>query len=301
MRTIAQTLAGTMRLPFLLLTPACVLLGIAATVWAGHVVDPGRAALVMLGALAAHASVNMFNEWHDFRSGLDATTQRTPFSGGSGALPAHPAALQATLLAATLALAVSAGIGIWLLMQPGGTALLPIGLAGIVLVLAYTPWITRHPLLCLLAPGLGFGPLMVGGTQVALSGQHQLSTYAAALVPWALVSGLLLLNQFPDVEADRAVGRRHLPMTLGRPRAARVFMALLAVAQLSALLGVATRLFPPQALLALLTLPLAFAVGRGALQHAQDTAALLPTMGRNVALTLLMPLLLTLGLWWGAA
>ena len=28
------------------------------------------------------------------------------------------------------------------------------------------------------------------------------------------------VNQFPDVEADRQVGRRHLPMVWGRPRAA---------------------------------------------------------------------------------
>ncbi len=44
--------------------------------------------------------------------------------------------------------------------------------------------------------------------------------------PWCrffLVSNLLLLNQFPDLEADRSAGRRHLPIVLGRPSSSQVF------------------------------------------------------------------------------
>lgn len=296
----ARTLIGTMRVPFLLLPPMCVALGLAGAAWAGQHVDPMRALLVLLGALAAHASVNMFNEWHDFKTGLDATTQRTPFSGGSGALPADPAALQATLVGASALLLLAVGIGAWL-MATQGLALLPIGLAGVVLVLAYTPWITHHPLLCLLAPGLGFGPLMVAGSDVAVTGSHHPATYVASLVPLLLVSGLLFLNQFPDVDADRAVGRRHLPMLWGRPRAARLFAALVLGAPALVVGAVLLRLLPAQALLALLALPLALRVARGALRDADDLGALLPTMGRNVALTLAMPALLAAGLVWAAA
>ena len=75
------------RLPFLVLTPACVLLGLASVHWTHDHLDLLMAALVMLGALAAHVSVNAFNEYLDFRSGLDAMTKPTPFSGGSGVLP----------------------------------------------------------------------------------------------------------------------------------------------------------------------------------------------------------------------
>jgi hypothetical protein len=38
-------------------------------------------------------------------------------------------------------------------------------------------------------------------------------------------------------------------------------------------------------------------VAAGARRHADDLAALPPTMGRNVALTLATPLLAALGLW----
>ena len=61
--------------------------------------------------------------------------------------------------------------GVFMWLHPDRLPLLlPIGLLGLVLVVSYTPWITRHPLLCLVAPGLGFGPVMVLGTLVALTG-----------------------------------------------------------------------------------------------------------------------------------
>lgn len=78
---------GPARLPFLVLTPACILLGVACVQWTRGQVHLQDALLVLLGAAAAHISVNAFNEYLDFRSGLDAMTRRTPFSGGSGVLP----------------------------------------------------------------------------------------------------------------------------------------------------------------------------------------------------------------------
>jgi len=300
---LLPTLAATLRGPFLLLTPACLALG-AAAAWpaAGGAPSPGRLALVLAGGLAAHASVNVLNEWHDARSGLDATTRRTPFSGGSGALVARPQALPAALALGLALLALAAACGLALLHAlpaDGRLALLGIGAAGLALVVAYTPWLTRAPLACLLAPGLGFGPLMVLGTQIALAGRATPAAALAALLPWCQVSGLLLLNQFPDVDADRAAGRRHLPLLWGRPRAARLLAALLATGHGALALGVLAGVLPPGAALGLLSAPLALAVARGALRHADAGPALLPTMGRNVALCLVSPLLVAAGwlLW----
>ncbi|MFW2438612.1 MAG: prenyltransferase, partial [Arenicellales bacterium] len=75
----------SMRVPFLVLTPVCVFLGASTVVL--NETNTGLLMLVLLGALLAHISVNALNEYSDFRSGLDLTTTRTQFSGGSGALP----------------------------------------------------------------------------------------------------------------------------------------------------------------------------------------------------------------------
>lgn len=286
---------GPARLPFLVLTPACILLGVACVQWSHGSVHWLQAALVLLGALAAHVSVNAFNEYQDFHSGLDALTQRTPFSGGSGALPAHPELAASTLAMAIICLCTTVGVGLYFVVLRG-PALLPLGIAGVALVLAYTRWITRHPWLCLIAPGLGFGPLMVLGTQVALTGEYSATAAYASLAPFFLVNDLLLLNQFPDVQADRQVGRRHLLVTAGPVRSARYYVALMALAFLSLPLGVLAGKLPVGALLGLLPLALAVPTMRDVRAHAQQVQHLLPAMGRNVAINLLTPVLMAVGM-----
>jgi len=287
---------GPARLPFLVLTPACILLGVACVQWTQGQVNLQDALLVLLGAAAAHISVNAFNEYLDFRSGLDAMTQRTPFSGGSGVLPAHPELAGITLAMAIAGLGSCVAIGLYFVALRG-PVLLPLGLAGVALVLAYTPWITRHPLLCLLAPGLGFGPLMVLGTQVALAGEYSATAAAASLVPFFLVNNLLLLNQFPDVDADRQAGRRHLLITSGPAVAARWYAALTLLAFASLALGVLMGWLPTGALLGLLTLVLALPTVREVLANALDVERLLPAMARNVLVCILTPVLMAAGMW----
>ena len=75
--SFAKSFAGVIRLPFLILTPACVLLGLGVAVWLGKPVDWLYFAIVMVGAIAAHICVNSFNEYFDFRSGLDEKTVKT--------------------------------------------------------------------------------------------------------------------------------------------------------------------------------------------------------------------------------
>jgi len=76
-----------MRLSFVILTPACVLVGLGTAVWSTGEVNYIYFTLALIGAIAAHISVNAFNEYFDFKSGLDHRTHRTPFSGGSGTFP----------------------------------------------------------------------------------------------------------------------------------------------------------------------------------------------------------------------
>ena len=297
---------GPARVSFLLLTPACMALGVACCWWlarqAGGALAWPDALLAVLGALAAHVSVNALNEYVDFKSGLDALTQRTPFSGGSGVLPARPELAQAALWMGCVSLALAMMAGLYFLWhQPGVLpALMPIGLVGALLVVAYTPWVTRHPWLCLMAPGLGFGPLMMLGASAVLLGHWGQEVAVMSLLPFGLVNNLLLLNQFPDVDADRRVGRLTLPMLLGKARCWPVLLAQYGLAYGAVLLAVLWLGLPRAALLGLLTLPLALQVVRGARLHADDTPALLPFMGMNVVVNLLTPVLVAAGLVLGA-
>lgn len=285
----------TLRPPFLLLVPSCLSLAWAAAVYLGYRVAVPDLLLLLLGALAAHAAVNGLNELQDFHSGLDQLTRRTPFSGGSGTLPAYPELAGLTRVLVVTCLALTAGVGgyfLWL----RGLALLPLGLAGLALILLYTRYLTRQPLLCLLAPGVGFGLLMVNGGFLALTGDHHWLVCWLSLVPLCLVSNLLLINQFPDIDADRRAGRRHILLAWGSSAGVRVFLLLQVLAWMPVVVGLVTGWLPLGAGLALLALPLSVLSGRGLSRCHADTPRLVPFMGLHVASTLLVPPLLAVGL-----
>lgn len=294
MATIKE-ITGPMRPPFLILTPACVLLGLSVAIWTGDPVSIWQFILVLIGAVAAHISVNAFNEYFDFKSGLDARTRRTPFSGGSGTLPEHPEAARPALVTAVVSLAIVALVGLYFTLIRG-IGLLPLGILGMIVIVIYTTSLLRSPFLSLIAPGLGFGTLMVMGTYFALTGRYTWPAFVASLVPFFLVSDLLFLNQFPDVEADQSIGRRHYPITLGRHRASYIYTAFLALAYLSIVAGVILGLLPWPALLGLLTIALAVPAARTALAHSDDISQLIPAMGQNVLINILTPVLTAIGL-----
>lgn len=290
-----KLLLGPMRPPFLLLALACTLLGLGTAVWATGHVNGWHFALTLVGAVCAHISVNAFNEFFDFQSGLDARTQRTPFSGGSGTLPAQAELARPTLAMAWITLGITALSGLYFVILRG-PAILPLGLVGLVMLYVYTPWLTRSPLLCLIAPGLGFGPLMVMSVHFALTGAYSWTAFVASLVPFFLVSDLLLLNQVPDVEADRGIGRRHIPILFGRRTASLVYNLFLLLAYLTIVLGVAFKLLPAISLIGLLTAVIAIPAGLRAFRHADDIPRLLPALGMNVLVNLLTPALIGIGL-----
>jgi 1,4-dihydroxy-2-naphthoate octaprenyltransferase len=293
-----KLILGPTRMPFLILTPACVAVGVGTAFQQTGRINWLHLILVLIGALASHVCVNTFNEYFDYHSGLDAKTRRTPFSGGSGTLPGHPELAPHTLFVAIGSLIVTAIVGVYFLWLHGWL-LLPIGVAGLVLVVTYTIWWTYHPVLCLLAPGLGFGTLMVLGTHFAMTGTYNWTAAIASCVPAFLVSDLLLLNQFPDVEADRSIGRRHFPITIGRRASATLYGLLLLTAYATVLAAVIFDLLPPFSLLALLTAIPAWKAYRGAYRYAENIAALIPAMGLNVKINLATPVLLAVGLFIG--
>lgn len=291
---------GVIRGRFLRLALSCVALGCAVALQTrgldgAFVAD---ALLVLLGALAAHAAVNALNEYGDYRSGLDLRTERTPFSGGSGTLIAAPQHLGKALGLGLGGVALTAAIGLYFLLRQPALLwqLAPLGAAGLLLVVAYTPWLTRHPWLCLLAPGLGFGPLMVLGTQSVLAGQLSLAGTLLSLVPCCLCNNLLLLNQFPDIDADRSAGRLTLPMLLGRRRAVTVLGVQWLLAFAGLLLGVLAGWVSTGAALGLLGALPALRAWRLLRRDAEAAESLLPAMGLNVAVSVATPLLMALGM-----
>lgn len=295
-----NTLLGVSRANFLTLTLVCILLAASASWYDGATPAWPTLLLVTFLALCAHISVNAFNEYFDFKSGLDFLTERTPFSGGSGTLVANPAASYAALAIAVVSLALLIAGGLYLTLLHGWQLLL-IGIPGVLIIYAYTQYLNRYPLACLLAPGVGFGLLMTLGAYWVFADNLSPGAWLLAAIISLLVSNLLLLNQFPDVEADQQVGRRHLPIVIGRRHSASVYTLLALGSYLLLLLGVAVGALPWQSLLGLLSLPLLLKILPGIFRLADKPRELAPYLGLNVLLCHLYPLLLSAGLYWAAS
>lgn len=295
---ITKYIIGPVRLQFLLLNPACIALGAGTAFISTGRINILGVCLALIGALCAHGAVNALNEYSDCKSGLDFKTTKTPFSGGSKTLPENPKMAYVALATGIIMLAITAAIGLYFAIIRG-FAIIPLGIAGILLIAVYTSFITRMPFVCLIAPGVGFGTFMVMGTNFVLTGKYSFISFLASMLPFFLVNNLLLLNQFPDVEPDRSIGRKTLPIVIGRRRSSMVFTLFLILAYVSIVVGVYTGCFPKLSLLGLATIILSVPLSIGAFRYADNMEKLLPFLILNVAVNIVTPILVAVGMFFG--
>ncbi|HOZ67538.1 MAG TPA: UbiA family prenyltransferase, partial [Burkholderiaceae bacterium] len=133
-------------------------------------------------------------------------------------------------------------------------------------------------------------------TCVALTGTYAPLAWVASLAPFFLVNNLLLLNQFPDAEADRSVGRKHLLVTAGAKQASRWYALQMLLAFATLIVAVLIGIMPFGVLLGLLPLVWVIPTVRGVLNHAENLELLMPAMGRNVLINLLTPVFMAIGM-----
>ena len=282
----------------MILTPVSIFLGVSTALVTNIDILLVDVFFVFVGGLCAHISVNAFNEYFDFHSGLDAVTSKTSFSGGSGALIDDPKAAGNVFLLASVCLTITILIGFYFNYSLGST-ILPIGVAGILIIITYTQWLNRYPILCLIAPGLGFGPLMVVGTHVVLTGGHSVEAFHISLIPFFLTNNLLLLNQIPDIAADTMVGRKHLPIAYGLSKSILVYGLFVVATGVIITTGIFKGILPKLSYISLTPLLAAVIAYIGALKFSTNIEKLIPFLGLNVVAATVTPTLLGLVLIFG--
>ncbi len=280
--------------PFLILSVVLVMIGMAAAGFEGFR-HPVHTVLLFVGVILAHASVNLFNELSDHRTGIDARTSRTPFSGGSGLLQAGATSSRQVAFAAYGTLGIAAAVGTYFVFTRGVIILVFMVLGG-VSIRYYSSFFARWVLGELVA-GLCLGSLVVLGSYTVLTGTFSPGLVLVSVPPGLLTTLLLFLNEFPDSEPDRRGGRRHLVITLGKKKSARVYCIVLLIVYVSIIGASMVETVPGAVLLALLSFPLALRTALIVLQHHGDIERLNPALGMNVVIVLLTDLLLAVGYW----
>ena len=286
----------SMRVPFLVLSPACVLLAGAFANYQGVAINLFNWLIALIGALTAHIAVNLLNEYQDFESGLDLKTKQTPFSGGSGLLPDNPHLAKKVWFAFIVSIVILFLIGFYFLALYGWQ-IVPLGLIGLLVIVTYTKWINKSPVLCLIAPGIGFGSLMVVGSYFCITGQFNNQLLVLSFIPFFLVNNLLLLNQFPDIEADKTVDRNHFPIRYGIKASNIVFIIFAVSAQILLVYLVQKNVLPALSLVTLAPMSLSFVSITGMLKLGNNIATQAKFLAANVACNILTPIILSLTLF----
>jgi 1,4-dihydroxy-2-naphthoate octaprenyltransferase len=168
----------------------------------------------------------------------------------------------------------------------------------------YTNFLARYMLGELFA-GLSLGSLVVLGTYISMNASPAMpwNSMLPAEVIWLSVPAgiltalLLLINEFPDVEADRAGGRKHLVIRLGIKGAAWVYamgmFTSFAIIFALPIIGLSSYWI----YIALFPMPLAIKASITAIKHGDNIPKLIPALGSNVITVLATDLLLAVAIF----
>ncbi len=233
-------LAAAARRAFLATRPAfftaAVLPVLVGTAWAVanlHHFDGVLLALALAAMVLAHAAANVYNDVGDDQIGADAdnTSHIYPYTGGSRFIQSGLLSRREMVwLAVGLATgALALGLVLSLLRGPG---VILFGLAGLGLGLLYS-----LPGAQLSARGIGeaavaigFGALPVIGAAWLQTGRFDLGVALICVPVSAWAAAILIINEVPDVDSDRRVGKRTLVVRWGARGAQWIYGGLTAVA-----------------------------------------------------------------------
>ena len=280
----------TTRLPFLTATLIPVALGIFIAARQGSF-DLIAALLTIIGACFLQLGLNVANDVFDTMQGADdANVTPTKFSGGSRVIQYGLVSFRQMAALAAAFYGLAGLIGVVLLAARGSTALLLIGVVGMIVSIGYTapPLKFVYRGLGEIAVALGFGPFMLLGAYVVQTrGALSWEPFVASIPVALLVALILYVNEIPDRRGDAHAGKRTLPVRFS-PRAVIAGYNVAASGAYAALaVGVIAGLLPVPALLMLLTVPLALQVSRGLEPNYENPYGLMAIMGVNIKLHLL--------------
>ena len=209
--------------------------GLSIAFWKHGVFNFTYAALTFAGVICLHASVDLLNDYWDYKRGTDIIAKRTKFSGGTGVLPDNLLKPRMVYAAAVIFLILGVLTGTYFVIVRGIAIAIILGFA-IVSIWFYSTSIVNS--------GLGELFVAIKGTLIVL-GSFYVQTevidpsaiYVGAIIG-ILSASVLFANSFPDYDADRYTGRRTLLNMIGKQKGSRLFPILVMIPYILILAGI---------------------------------------------------------------
>ena len=267
------------RVRFLLASIIAVSVGLALHWSQNGPIDHLDLILTFAGVMALHASVDLLNDYWDFKRGIDTETTRTKMSGGTGVLPEGLLKPSSVYRAGVAFLIIGSLIGSYFVMTHGILIAIILGFA-ILSIYFYSTKIVDS--------GLGEffvavkGSMIVIGTFFIQSGEVNIESILAGIVVGTLSSLVLFIASFPDHDADKSKGRKTLVIVVGKKKAIKLFWIFPLISYVVIVIGVSVSLFPVLSLITLLSFPLIIKSGLGLQKNYDAIDELVPYMSSTL-------------------
>jgi 1,4-dihydroxy-2-naphthoate octaprenyltransferase len=242
------------RIKFILASIIAVSNGIAISYWKTGSVDPGYALLTYFGIMCLHISVDLLNDYSDFKRGIDTNTKRTRYSGGTGVIPEN-------LISPRLIYCV----GVVFLILGGLTGLYFVTIKGIVILTLLSFAIISIYFYSTNIVNAGLGELFVAtkgcmivmGSYYIQSDTIDLTSVFVGIIIGLLSAVVLLVTSFPDYEADKKSGRRTLVILSGKQNSVKIVAGIIIITCGMIIGGAIFNVIPVFSTIGLLSIPFA--------------------------------------------
>jgi 1,4-dihydroxy-2-naphthoate polyprenyltransferase len=252
--------------------------------------------LSLIAGILCAAAANVLNDYFDHLNQTDIlnTDPLTPFAGGSRMIQNGVLTADQTFHYGLVLLSLAVLLGIFLIFERG-LPLLWIGLIGVLSVYFYSAPPLLHSFgLGEITIGLNYGILAVAGSYFVQTQTYSATAFFASLPMAGFAAAILYINQFPDFEPDRAVGKRNWVVRLGREQAKTYYNYLILGSFGFLLLGIVLQYLPIWVGVSFVIFPIGLKGIQVLKENYQQKQALIPAIQNTIALHSLMGILLTM-------
>lgn len=267
------------RIRFLLASVIAVSVGLSINWWQNFSIEIFEATLTFVGVMALHASVDLLNDYWDYKRGIDTKTKRTKMSGGTGVLPEGLLKPKSVYRAGIVFLIVGSIIGSYFVITDGLVIAIILGFA-ILSIYFYSTKIVDSGLAEFFVAAKG--TMIVLGTYFIQSNQLTFESALGGIVVGVLSSLVLFIASFPDHDADKSKGRKTLVIAVGKQKATGIFWVFPGISYFSIIIGVIFGFFPLFSLITFLSIPLMIKGGLGLKKNFDLVDGLVPSMSSTL-------------------
>ena len=250
---------------------------------------------MLFASLLIQAATNMFNEYYDFKRGLD--TEHSVGIGGSivrdGIKPATvmKTALSFYGIALLLGIYISLNSSWWLAVIGAFSMAVGYFYTGGPIPIAYTPFGE-------LVAGFFMGMLIVLIAFFIQTGTVDATSVLVSAPIMILVGEILLSNNIRDLDGDKENGRKTLAILLGKKRAVYLLAGLFTLSYLWAFLLIITGVAPAWIAIVILSVPKAIKATQGFIKN-NLPIQMAPAMKATAQTNTFFGFLLAIGLFIG--